>query len=117
MPNDNTNKNDNEKGFGPLITALASIGAILTSGTLMWIGSSQLQLTTDMALTQQQVAQLQDSVERYFNEQETQLNRMIDNQNRIWPRLRAHGENIEILRREMETITGKDIKLVEPDKF
>lgn len=103
--------------IGPIVAALSSIGGVLISGGLIWIGSSQLQITTDMALTQQQVAQLRNTVERFFQEQESQIDRIIDNQNNIWPRLRAHGENIEILRREVEAITGKDIKLVEPDKF
>lgn len=41
-----------------------------------------------------------------------------DNITRVWPRLRAHGENIQIIARELErSVSGANVKLKEPENY
>jgi hypothetical protein len=78
---------------------LAPIGGTLTAAAIVWVTSSQLSVTTQLALIQQTQ-----------NQQDTRLGQ-------VWPRLRTHGENIHILRDQVENICQCDISLSEPERF
>ena len=100
-----------------MTTALVTIGSGLVTVLLIWIASSQLELNTNVALMQQQMTNQEDKLDVYIKEQSTQIGVLDRNQQRVWPRLRTHGENIAILKREIEKVCDCDIELEEPEQF
>lgn len=100
-----------------LSTMLITIGSALIAALLMWIASSQLDINTKQAVI---LHKLESQEKLYTVDREdtrSQLALLLDNQNRIWPRLRAHGENIQILKRKFEEVCNCTIELKEPERF
>ena len=98
-------------------TALTTIGAGLTTVLLVWIASSQVELITRQAV----ILNNQEAIRMQINEtttaQRDQMARMELNLNRVWPRLRTHGENIAILTREIEVLCKCKIILKLPEEY
>ena len=93
-----------------LNTILVSIGGTLAAALLLWIANSQLTLVTTTAVMAEQV--------QHMTQIQTEQAKRYDGLlNQIWPRLRAHGSNIAILAREIESICKCKVKLTEPEEF
>lgn len=54
-----------------------------------------------------------------LNGVQAKVEQLLRNDSQQWPRLRTHGENIQILRRELEALKpdGQTIRLKVPEKF
>lgn len=100
-----------------VITALTSVGATLAGGLLLWIASSQLTITTNLAVVTRNQEVIVEKLLDTTDSVEARLDSMTALMNQVWPRLRTHGENIEILRREIETLCDCEITLKTPEKF
>lgn len=100
-----------------VVSSLVTVGSGLATILLVWIASSQLNINTQMAVI---VYKLEAQEELFSDTRATfndQFGTLLDNQNRIWPRLRNHGENISILRRALEEQCQCTINLEEPEGF
>jgi len=100
-----------------LVTALASLGVVLSGALLISIASNQKEMSTTMAVMQSEFA----AQSRAFNEYNA-VNRRDSQEVRdwlaqIWPRLRVHGENAEILKRHLESLCKCKIELNDPERF
>jgi hypothetical protein len=100
-----------------LTTALTSLGAALTGGLLLWIASSQLSITTEIAVVSRNQEVMVEKLTETTSATEIRLDAIAALVNQIWPRLRAHGENMEILRRELEELCQCKIDLKQPEQF
>ena len=100
-----------------LITMLTSLGGVLMAALLLWIASSQLTLVTTTAVIQRDLQSQSEAIDNIHEQQKSALQRVNLNINQIWPRLRAHGENIEVLRQALESMCECKVKLAEPEKF
>ena len=100
-----------------LSTALTTLGAALIASLLVWIATSQLKINTQMAVVLYKLEAQEASLDSVTNDIDGQIQILLDNQNRIWPRLRGHGENIAILRQEIERLCDCKIQLQEPEPF
>lgn len=100
-----------------LSTGLTTTGAALITALLLWIASSQLEISTNQAviMTKQEVQERK--LDELKKSQAAQLGTLTNNQNNIWPRLRAHGENIAMLREKIEDICQCQVRLKDPEKF
>lgn len=100
-----------------LSTGLTTVGAALVTALLIWIAASQLEINTQQAVI---LVKLENQQHLYTKQKESvdsRLSLLLDNQNRIWPRLRAHGENLQIVARELEKYCNCDIKLKDPEPY
>jgi len=88
------------------VTLLATLGAGLLMSMLLWVGASLTSLQTTTAV----MAKEMHGVTAAMTAVDKRLTR-------VWPRLRAHGENIEVLKRELETLCDCTIKLNDPEQF
>lgn len=104
-----------ERGW--LITALATIGATLTGALLLWIAGNQVSIATSQAVLSNEFQAQTKAFEQYSNDNKENDRELREWMEQIWPRLRNHGENIEIVRRHIESICDCDIELNEPEKF
>ena len=100
-----------------LFNVSTAIAGVLVSSMLVWIASSQLKLTTTTALIQHQLNEQQKTLAAYVRTGEGRLDSIEQRLLQVWPRLRAHGENIEILRRETERLCSCKIEQSEPEDF
>lgn len=118
-----------------LSTALTTMGAALVTGLLIWIASSQLEINTNQAVilsklefqetilesdrmkVQSDLRSLRELLSVQTESLQDQLDILEHNQNQLWPRIRAHGENITILKNDLEQLCNCKINLSEPEKF
>ena len=100
-----------------LQTALTTIAATLMSGALIWIVNGQINLGRDNAVILTKLDLQQEVYEETTTALRLEVATLLDNQNRIWPRLRTHGENIAILTREIEKLCNCKVELKEPERF
>ena len=98
-------------------TALTSVGATLCGGLLLWIANGQQSMATEQAVIRQEVQQLRAANKTDTEAVKRNLTRIEDLMNQVWPRLRVHGENIAILKAEIERICKCKVELKEPEKF
>lgn len=98
-------------------TILTSMGATLAAGLLLWIANGQFKLALEQAKTRETLTNFAEVVQKSNNDLLIRMNRLQTNQDRIWPRLRAHGENAEILKREIEALCKCDIELNDPEEY
>ena len=100
-----------------LATALQSIAGVLISILLAWIAQNQVEIITSQAVLQRDFSTQSEAINRFVkrtDEQNEEVKKWIS---QIWPRLRAHGENIEVLRNEIEDICKCPIELKKPEEF
>jgi hypothetical protein len=101
-------------------TGLTSIVVLLLAGVvgfIFQINNSQGDQLIEMRVLQFQVKALSDEVKGASGSASLNVSRLERSIDTIWPRLRAHGENAELLRREIERLCNCKIKLNEPEKF
>ena len=85
-----------------------SIASTLCAGLLLWVVSNQLHNT-------QKLVAIETTLKTYNVTDE--LHDLERNQNFIWPRLRAHGENIYNMARILEDVCNCDVDIKQPDDF
>ena len=100
-----------------VVTALTTIGAGLVTVLLVWIATSQIEIGKNQAVILNNQEIQGDQLETAVESQRAAIVRLDTSLNTIWPRIRNHGEAIEILKRELELVTGKDIELPDPERF
>ena len=98
-------------------TALTTVGAALVTALLVWIATSQLDINTQMAVVLYKLESQEELIEQNIKDVDDELDILLDNQNRIWPRLRAHGENIQVLAQILEKHCDCKIELKDPEPF
>lgn len=100
-----------------LVTALATIGATLTGALLLWIAGNQVSITTSQAVLSTQFKAQTRAFEQYSQENKKNDMELRDWLEQIWPRLRVHGENIEVIKRHLELICDCEVELNDPERF
>ena len=101
-------------------TGLTSIVVLLLAGVVGFnfqINNSQSEQLIEMRVLQYQVEALSNEVKGASGSASLSVNRLEKSIDTIWPRLRSHGENVEIVAREVERLCDCKINLNEPDKF
>ena len=100
-----------------LSTALTTIGSGLIVILLVWIASSQVSIGLAQAVS----ATKQDHIITELAENTSRMNSDVERLDkllaRIWPRLRTHGENVTILKRELERVCECKLELKTPEKM
>jgi len=100
-----------------IVTGLTTIGAALVGGLLLWIAKGQFTTAVEQGKMAVQMNNLIRIVEDNNHSVNDNLITLRQNQDRIWPRLRSHGENIAILRHELEQLCNCEIVLEEPETY
>ena len=106
-----------------LINSQAEMGTQIheNNAQLIKMGAELKSLTTlmdqNLRLTRLERASEISSVSTLVSKLETQMHQLTRNDTQQWPRLRAHGENVQILKREIEKICKCVINLKVPEKF
>jgi uncharacterized membrane protein len=102
-------------------TALTSVVVLLLAGVvalIFKINDDQVQQLIELRTLQFQVQQIVAAQQTGNGYAEREVKRLDYNLNTIWPRLRAQSENVEILKRAIEsTHSDLHIKLNDPEKF
>jgi hypothetical protein len=101
-------------------TGLTSIVVLLLAGVvgfIFQINNSQSEQLIEMRVLQFQVEALSQEVKGATGSASQSVSRLERSIDTIWPRLRSHGENVEIVTREVERLCNCKINLNEPDKF
>lgn len=98
-------------------TVLSTVGAALTAGLLMWIASSQLTISTNQAVIINKLEAQKEVINISNNNTDLQIEILHERLNQVWPRLRAHGENIAVVKRKLEALCDCNIDLNEPEQF
>ena len=98
-------------------TILQSVGGTLVAILLMWIASNQVTIITSQAVLQRDFVSQAQSITRFIKHQDTTNSEVKDWMSQIWPRLRTHGENIAVLKNELEDICKCPITLKRPEEF
>ena len=98
-------------------TLIGGIAGTLCSALLIWVAASQLNITTETALLNQKLEQQETLMTSYLERKEEMISNLLQNQNNIWPRLRTHGENIQVLKREIERMCDCQVELKQPERF
>ena len=83
----------------------------------MWIANSQLEISTNQAIIMTKQESQEQKLDELKETQSAQLKGIADSHDTIWPRLRAHGENISMLREKIEDICKCEVRLNQPEKF
>ena len=96
---------------------LATIGATLTGALLLWIAGNQMTISTSQAVLQRDFQAQAQAFEKYNAEDQANDAELRDWMSQIWPRLRNHGENMEILKRHLEGLCSCEVQLNEPERF
>lgn len=100
-----------------MATVLSSIGGVLASGLLLWIASSQLNISTTQAVILRDLAAQEELLKINVREQDKDLKQLNSRMDQIWPRLRAHGENITLIKDKLEVLCKCKIQLRQPEQF
>ena len=100
-----------------LQTALQSIAGVLVSLLLAWIASNQVEIITSQAVLQRDFEAQSNALNRFVAQTDTTNKEVKEWMAQIWPRLRTHGENIEVLKNEIEDICKCPISLKRPEEF
>jgi len=101
-------------------TALTSLIVLLLAGVvgfIFQISTSQSDQLVEMRVLQFQVKSLSEEVRGSSSTAAAHINRLEVSINTVWPRLRAHGENLALLARHIETLCKCSVKLNDPEKF
>ena len=101
-------------------TALTSLVVLLLAGVvgfIFQISTSQGDQLVEMRVLQFQVKALSEEVRGSSGTAAAHTARLETSFNTVWPRLRAHGENIALMARQVEALCKCDIKLHDPEKF
>ena len=108
-------------------TLLTTLIALLLAGVaafIFQIKDAQSEQMTEIRILQVQVANLNADLGQNGShlKQEVvdvrgEIKRIESYQKTIWARLRAANENILILNRELQSISGKKIEMQQPDQF
>ena len=98
-------------------TVLQSIGGTLIGILLVWIAGNQVTIGKAQAVLQRDFVAQADLMTRYINAAERDTDEVKEWMAQIWPRLRTHGENVELLRNEVEDICKCKIILKRPEDF
>ena len=101
-------------------TALTSLVVLLLAGMvgfIFQISTSQSDQLIEMRVLQFQVKTLSEEVRGSAGTAAVHINRLELSLNQVWPRLRAHGENLALLARQIEALCKCTVKLNDPEKF
>ena len=126
--NNNNGNNGNTSAFERHAqTLLTTLVALLLAGVtafIFQIKDSQSAQLTEIRVLQVQVTALtadlrgkDQSIDRSILNLRAEIKRVEVYQNTMWARLRNAQQNIVILHRAAEAITGKKIELEEPERF
>ena len=101
-------------------TALTSLIVLLLAGVATFVfrmSDNQDEQLIEMRVLQFQVKALADEMRGNTGFAQREVARLDKLTDQIWPRLRAHGENIEVIHRKIEELCGCEMRLNDPDKF
>lgn len=96
---------------------MQSVAGTLIGVLLMWIAGNQVTLGKGQAVLQRDFVAQADSVSLYMARAEKDNQEMREWMSQVWPRLRTHGENIAILKNEIEDVCACKIELKRPEEF
>lgn len=100
-----------------LSALLQSIAGVLIAVLLSWIASNQVDIITSQAVLQRDFVAQKNEITQFMVRSQGTDSEVKDWMKQIWPRLRTHGENIEVLRNEIEDICNCPIVLKRPEDF
>ena len=98
-------------------TVLQSIGGTIAAILLVWIASNQVTIITSQAVLQRDFVAQSDALKTFTRNANFTHDEVKEWFTQVWPRLRAHGENVELLRNEVEDVCSCSIDLKTPDDF
>jgi len=98
-------------------TILQSVGGTIMAILLVWIASNQVTIITSQAVLQRDFVAQAESLKRFTRSAEVTHAEVKEWLEQIWPRLRAHGENLEVLAREIEDLCQCPVDLKRPEDF
>jgi len=101
-------------------TALTSLIVLLLAATATFVfrmSDNQDDQLIEIRVLQFQVENLAKDLRGAAVSSEEDIRRLELSYNTIWPRLRAHGENLKVLTREIEELCNCEVKLTVPEDF
>jgi hypothetical protein len=100
-----------------MTTALTTIGAGLVASLLIWVATNQVFLLKDTAVMSEKLDTLTAPLTLQLSNIDSKLTLLDSDVNRFRARLRADGQNIEVLKRELEDVCVCTINLNKPEVF
>ena len=100
-----------------IATILTSLGATLVGALLLWIASSQLSVSRDIAVLANSMEAMREQQVADGIERAQELDYITGRFDRIWPRIRANNTNITILHRKLEELCDCEVQLSDPEAF
>lgn len=100
-----------------IATILTSLGATLMGALLLWIASSQLSVSKEIAVLASAMQHMNTQIALERDDRAKELEFITGRFDRIWPRIRSNSANITILERRLEALCKCEVELQTPEEY